>query len=105
MGYVFGLVQKLGKKSQQIPIKVENNYLSAQEDKERKDAQALLEQIEKGSIVVSEERKQELENQVAVMNALDQYKDQLLKDACQNLKFARVWSSVSRFRCSLSNLF
>ncbi|MCX8726877.1 VENN motif pre-toxin domain-containing protein, partial [Gilliamella sp. B2838] len=64
---------------------VENNYLSASEDKERKDAQAKLDLINKGSLVVSDEKKQELEGQVAILNALDAQRDEILKIACQNL--------------------
>ena len=64
---------------------VENNYLFAPEDKERKDAQAKLNLINEGLLVVSDKEKQELEGQVAILNALDAQRDEILNIACQNL--------------------
>ncbi|OCG39409.1 VENN motif pre-toxin domain-containing protein, partial [Gilliamella sp. Bif1-4] len=64
---------------------VENNYLNVSEDKKRKDAQAQLDLIEKGIMIVSDDRKQELQGQVAVLNALDEQRNEILNTVCQNL--------------------
>ncbi|WP_392566605.1 VENN motif pre-toxin domain-containing protein [Utexia brackfieldae] len=64
---------------------VENNYLSAGEDKQRKDAEDQLALIEKGTMVVSDEEKRILESKVALLNGLDAYTNEVLAKACQNL--------------------
>lgn len=84
---------------------MENNYLSAQEDKERKDAQALLDLIEKGAITVSDERKQELENQVTVLNALDKYRDEVLISACQNISSAECGAAKADLDTAYKSYF
>ena len=60
--------------------------MSASADKKRKDAQAELELIKKGLLNASDERKQELEDLITALNALNDYKNQVLIIACHNIK-------------------
>ncbi|MCX8752422.1 VENN motif pre-toxin domain-containing protein, partial [Gilliamella sp. B3464] len=84
---------------------VENNYLSASEDKERKDAQAKLDLINKGSLVVSDEKKQELEGQVAILNALDAQRDEILNNVCQNLSSSECNSARIELQSAYDSYF
>lgn len=86
-------------------IVVENNYLSSSEDRDKKDAQAQLDLIEKGLMTVSEEKIQELQNKITAKEFLDQYRDEILSSACQNLSASACSDARADLKAAYNSYF
>lgn len=100
-----GDTQSVASAAQAGKTTVENNYLHASEDKARSEAEIKLDKINQGLMHETEGEKQALENQVALLNTLDKYRDEVLTNACQNISSTECGAAKANLDAAYKSYF